>query len=411
MPKFIVGGGKGHSSYPYLSSGGGTAYINCGDADRLLMIGNAESSWPSDYPTTILVNESVPGQIFHNVQLFNGSDLTFSRPPSSPLGATTAAIATVGGDGTGSLKVNAGDIVFLGSNVSVVASLDTTTVARRAISLTERQIVTTRTLYTSTVSVTGASICVESGGTLDLSTNVYICGAAIVNRGLVTGVSSVIECSTDTSGGFYYSGNPTGSTACGTGAADGQVGGCMNSSSPMYSPLAGSSDGSCATGGLHGCTYPIASNYDPLAQTNDGTCVLAPGVHFGCTYAGASNYDPRADIDDGSCTYPPSNPVPPGSGSSSTSGPSAPSAPSAQGVGPSVVLARSGAHLRMQGPEPSITFRSDALASSCTMQLLNGRLTSTCPTITFDDLSSTGECSLKYDGTKLVSSCPLETPS
>lgn len=69
-------------------------------------------------------------QVFHNVLLFNGSDLTFSLPPSSPLDMTTAAIASIGGDNTGSLKVKSGDLVFLGSNLSVVPSLDTTTVVR-----------------------------------------------------------------------------------------------------------------------------------------------------------------------------------------------------------------------------------------------------------------------------------------
>jgi len=348
------------------------------------------------------VNESIPGEVYNNVRLFNGSRLTFSRPPSSPVDITTAAIATIGGDGTGSFQIKAGDIVFLGTNVSVVPSLDITTVVRRAISRTERQIVTTKTLYTSTVNLTGVNVCVDNGGTLDLSANVYICGAEVVNRGLVTGVSSVTECSSDTSGGFYYAGNPTGSTACGTGVAEGQVGGCMNSDSPLYSPMAGASDGSCSTVGLHGCTYPIAANYDPLAQTNDGSCILAPGVHFGCTYAGASNYVPRADMDDGSCIFPPSNAVSAGSGSSDAG-------PRSQGpAGPSVVL-RSTAHLRMKGVAPSITFQSDELAGNCTMQLQDGKLVSSCPMVTFDDSSAAVECSLKYDGTKLMSSCPLET--
>jgi len=423
VPTISVGGGKGTSTrYPHMWSGSGTAYINCGDADRLLMIGNRERNWRSNPLTTIIVDENIPGAVFHNVLLYNGSRLTFSRPPSSPLDKTTAAIASVGGDNTGSLTVKTGDLVFLGSNLSVVPSLDTTTVARRAISLTERQIITTHSIYTATVGLTGASVCVDAGGKLDLSSNVYICGSQLVNRGLVTGVATIDKC-TSNGGGFFYLGNPDGSTACGTDPVDGKVGGCMTKSSPSYSPLATVDEGCGSTStGLAGCTFPIATNYNPLARVNDGSCVLPTSVIFGCTYTTAYNYLARADIDDGSCVFPPppepatySPPVvctssPPSSSPPAGSSPSSPGSSDDNADGANLSL-RPRAHLSLRGHDPTITFKHEGTGGDCSLKLFEGKLASTCPTLKFNDLSgtSTGECTLTYDGTKIVSSCALDT--
>ena len=64
VPSISLGGGKStHSGYEQMASGSGTAYINCGDADRLLMIGNAAHPWPTDPLTTILVDEKTPGAV------------------------------------------------------------------------------------------------------------------------------------------------------------------------------------------------------------------------------------------------------------------------------------------------------------------------------------------------------------
>lgn len=118
------------------------------------------------------------------------------------------------------------------------------------------------------LAVTGANVCVDAGGKLDLSSNVYICGSQLVNRGLVTGVATIDACASDSSGGFYYLSKPDGSTACGTAPVDGKVGGCMTEDNPSYSPLATVDDGCGSTStGLAGCTFPIATNYKyPLQQ-------------------------------------------------------------------------------------------------------------------------------------------------
>jgi len=307
VPDILLGGGASdHWQYPQYSAGGGTAYVNCGDADRTLISSNRHASWPPPPPLTIVVTEAIPGLVYHNVRLLNRARLTFARPASSPLDATTAAIASLGGDRTGSLIISSGDIVFLGSNDSMATSLEPTSVVRRAISGTVRQIVTTHTIYTSTVDLTGANICVDAGGKLDMSPHVYMCGTEIVNRGLITGMSSFTKCTSPSTGGVYHGGHPTGSTVCGNSAVDGAMGGCLDPTNPKYNPDASVDDGSCTMSGLAGCTYPMASNYNRLATANDGSCILPDGVRFGCTYVGALNYAARADMDDGSCVFPPS---------------------------------------------------------------------------------------------------------
>jgi len=276
----------------------------------------------------------------------------------------------------------------------------------------------------ATVGLTGANVCVDAGGKLDLSSNVYVCGSQLVNRGLVTGVATIDECASDSSGGFFYLSKPDGSTACGTAPVDGQVGGCMTADNPSYSPLASVDEGCGSTStGLAGCTFPIATNYNALARVNDGSCVLPPSVVFGCTYTAAYNYLARADIDDGSCVFPPppapatySPPVvctasPPSSSPLAGSSPSSPGSSDDNAGGGRLGLVGSRAHLSLRGHDPTITFKHEGTGSDCSLKLFEGKLESTCPTLELNDLSGAlaGECTLTYDGMKIVSSCALET--
>ena len=75
--------------------------------------------------------------------------------------------------------------------------------------------------------------------------------------------------------------------------------GCTDPLSPLFNPLANSSDGSC---GIPGCMHDRSENYNPLATFDDGSCIIdGPGVVPGCTDLTAQNYDGNATVDDGSC--------------------------------------------------------------------------------------------------------------
>jgi len=363
------------------------------------------------YPTTIFSDDGLFAPAFRQVKLYNKAGLSFSPFPGSSLPVIVATIGTVGGDGTGVLSIKSNNVVFMGSNGSFVQSHDVPIVSHRLVSAVERQVVTTQTVYTSSFLLSGANICVQAGGKLDLPPNLYICGGELVNRGEVTGVSSVEQCASTSAGGFFYDGNPSGSTHCGASPVSGKILGCTNSSSHNYSPLAGANDDNSCTSGPAGCTYKFAANYNPNAVQNDGSCTLPAGVSFGCTYKSATNFNDIADVDDGSCVFPvpppaipPSPPIPNDAcGNNSQLEQSAEvkvlSSPSGDG------------RLILRGRNPSIIFGLEE-SSTCALTYAEKMLVTACPIVELADSSlPANRCSISYSEGKLVSSCPLHSAS
>ena len=82
----------------------------------------------------------------------------------------------------------------------------------------------------------------------------------------------------------------------GTPGSEGTICGCTDPLSPLFNPLANSSDGSCDT---FGCTDPKAYNYEVRAVADDGSCCYSGG----CMDPLANNYNPRACYDNRFCTY------------------------------------------------------------------------------------------------------------
>ena len=171
-----------------------------------------------------------------------------------------------------------------------------------------------------------------NSGVLVLPPFTHVCGVNVENFNVVRGAVSITSC-TSGGGGFFDAANPTSSHCSGlgvSGSLDGTHQGCMDASSPNYSPLAAVDDGSCSNL-TAGCTYAFAANFDPLATVNDGSCNISAGLVFGCTYDTARNYDPTADMDDGSCDFaplpPPSPPSPPSPDTPPEAPPSPPSLP------------------------------------------------------------------------------------
>ena len=68
------------------------------------------------------------------------------------------------------------------------------------------------------------------------------------------------------------------------------IGGCIDSLSSAFSPIATYDDGSCPPI-FRGCTNPEASNYRSIANLDDGSCTIA-----GCMQSNALNYNSQADI-------------------------------------------------------------------------------------------------------------------
>ena len=407
----IGGGGTGHGSYPHYAAGGGTAYVDCGAADNALVVSNSASGWVGNHETTIHSDDGLFAPAFVQVKLYNNARLSFSPFPGSSLPVIAATIGTVGGDGTGVFVIKSNNVVFMGSNGSFVQSHDAPTVSHRVVSAVERQVVTTQTLFTSSFELSGANICVEAGGRLDLPPNLYVCGGELVNRGEVTGVSSVEQCASTSAGGFFYDANPSGSQHCGSSTVSGKLLGCTNPSSHNYSPLPGTNEDNTCAPGPAGCTYKLAANYNPNAVQNDGSCTLPAGVRFGCTYKSATNFNDIADVDDGSCVFPVLPPAIP---------PSPPIPKEACGndqLDQSAVVqvlsssSRDG-RLILRGRNPSIIFGLGEESSTCALTYADKELVTACPIVELADSSlPANRCSISYSEGKLMSSCPLHSAS
>ncbi|KAA0153457.1 hypothetical protein FNF29_03274 [Cafeteria roenbergensis] len=195
-------------------------------------------------------------------------------------------VEQVSGDGSGSLRLQAGTSVVVTGGTASWSSSNTET---HAIVRDSAEVATysVQRVVTTQAELKGLRIAVDVGAQVVLPPSIAVCNATVEAAGSVIGPRTIKYCDAD--------GDDVGPLP---------VTGCTNSSAENFNPAATVSNSSmCAFDRIPGCTNQLALNFSPLAEVNDGSCTFSDSFASGCAYDAALNFLPGS-LDDGSCKFP-----------------------------------------------------------------------------------------------------------
>ncbi|KAA0158236.1 hypothetical protein FNF31_05470 [Cafeteria roenbergensis] len=184
-------------------------------------------------------------------------------------------VEQVSGDGSGSLRLQAGTSVVVTGGAASWSSSNTET---HAIVRDSAEVATysVQRVVTTQAELKGLRIAVDVGAQVVLPPSIAVCNATVEAAGSVIGPRTIKHCDAD--------GDDVGPLP---------VTGCTNSSAENFNPAATVSNSSmCAFDRIPGCTNQLALNFSPLAEVNDGSCTFSDSFASGCAYDAALNFLP-----------------------------------------------------------------------------------------------------------------------